>query len=68
MLDALTPSDARQYLALFVLPVLRDYDSDRLTYCLVGSVAEYALRSPVPTGDNAVEIFAYNCVVTGLDN
>jgi len=53
--DPLTPSDARQYFALFILSVFGDYDTERLAYCLVGSLAEYALRCPVPTGDNAVE-------------
>ena len=68
VLDARTPSDARQYCSLFVLSVLRDDDCDRLTCGLLGSVAEYALRTFVPACDNAVEIFAYNCIVTRLYN
>ena len=68
VLDAFTPPDARQYCALFILPVLRDHDCDRLAYDLFGSVAEYPLGTPVPAGDNAVEIFAYNCIITRLNN
>src|SRR5689334_15386762 len=66
--DPLTPSDARQYSTLFVLPVLRNDDCDRLTYGFFASVAEDALRTFVPASDNAVEIFANNRVVTRLNN
>ena len=68
VVDALTPSDARLYCALFILPVLWDDDCDRLAYYFFGCVAEYPLGTFVPAGDNAVEIFAYNCIDTRLYN
>jgi hypothetical protein len=47
---------------------LRDDDCDRLANGLFGGVAEYTLCTFVPACDNAVEIFAYNCIVTRLNN
>jgi hypothetical protein len=40
---ALTPSDAGQYCSFFILPVLRNYDCDRLTNGLFGSVTKDTL-------------------------
>src|SRR3984957_440491 len=68
MVDTLSSSDARQDRALFVLPVLWNDDCDGLANSLVGSVAKDTFRTSIPARDNAIEIFAYNCVVTVLDD
>ena len=64
MVDTLSSSDARQDHTLFILPVLWNDDCDGLANSLFGSVAEDTFRTPIPTCDNAIEVFAYNCVVT----
>ena len=51
---------------LFVLPVFRNHNCDGLANRLFGSVAEDTLRTPVPACDNAIEVLAYNRIVTGL--
>jgi len=50
------------------LPVLRDDHRDGLADRFFGSIAEDALRTPIPTRDYAVEVLAYDCVVAGLDD
>src|SRR4051812_11158395 len=66
MIDALTSSDTRYNLTFFALPILRDHKRDGLTNCLAGRVAEDALRTLIPAGDDAVQILANNRVVAGL--
>jgi hypothetical protein len=41
---------------------------DGLTNRLLGSVAEDTFRTPIPTCDDAIEVLAYDCIVTGLDD
>jgi hypothetical protein len=55
-------------IAFFALSICRNYNRNRLTDRHVRSVAEYALGTPVPACDNAVEVLAYNRIVTVLDN
>src|SRR6516225_10257844 len=53
---------------LFTLPVFGDHDCNGLTNRLFGSVAKDPLCTPIPACDNAIEVLAYNHVVTGLDD
>src|SRR5215468_8043492 len=68
MVDTLAPPDARQDQALFILPIVWDDDCNRLANYLLGRVAEYALRTSIPTCDHAIEVLADNCIVTGFDD
>src|SRR5580692_7788735 len=68
MVDTLSSSDPRQDRALLILPVLWNDDCDGLSNSLLGGVAKDSFRTPIPTCDNAIEIFAYDCVVTKLDD
>src|SRR5690349_5638704 len=68
MVDTLSPPDARQNLTLFALPVSRNQNRNRSTNRLFGSVAEDALSTAIPACNGAVEIFSYNCVVTGFND
>src|SRR5271154_6305740 len=68
MIDPLTSSDAGENHALFVKPVRRNDDCDRLTSRLLRRVVEEALGAPVPTGYDAVEVLADNRVIAGLDD
>src|SRR6516164_8552343 len=53
---------------LLALPVFRNQNCNGFTNRLFGSVAEDTLGTPIPACDNAVEVLAYNRVVTGLNN
>ena len=68
MIYPLSSPDTGQNLALFLKPVLWNNDSDGLANRLCRGVAEEALRTPVPAGDNAVEVLAYDRVIAGLDD
>ena len=68
MINPLSSPDTGQNLSLFVKPVLWNYYSDRLANRLFRGVAEEALRTPVLAGDDAVQVLAYDRVITGLDD
>src|SRR6476469_9150273 len=68
MVDPLSSSDARKNLSLLALPVFRNQNRNGTADCLFGSIAKDAFGTPVPVGDNAVEIFAYNRVIAGFDD
>src|SRR5580658_9621451 len=68
MVYTLSSSDTRQNGTLFILPLFWNDNCDRLTNGLVGRVAKDAFRAPVPACDNAIEVFANNSVVAGLDD
>src|SRR5579863_4084894 len=65
---SLSSSNTIKDVALFALSIRWNYNRNRLTDRLFCSVAEDALGTPVPACDNAVEVLAYNRVVTILDN
>jgi hypothetical protein len=50
------------------LAVFRDQNRNGLSDRLFCSVVEDALRSPIPAGDNAIEVFAYDCVIAIFNN
>ena len=68
MVNVLPPPDAGQDVTFFIAPILRNNNCDGLPNCFFSSVAEDALRALVPTSDSAIEVLAYDCVVTGLDD
>jgi hypothetical protein len=47
---------------------LRNDNCDGLANRLFGRVAEGTFRTPIPACDNAIEVLAYNCIVTGLND
>ena len=49
------------------MPTLGDHKRNGLTNCLAGRVAEDALSTAVPACNDAIEIFANNRVVAGVD-
>jgi hypothetical protein len=68
MIDPLSSPEAGQNRALFIKPVLWNDYSDGLANRLVRRVVEEALRTSIPAGDDAVQVLAYNRVVTRLDD
>ena len=53
---------------LFILPVRGDQNGDRFPKYLFGRVSEKALRTLVPASDDAVKVFAEDCVVRPLND
>jgi hypothetical protein len=49
-------------------PVWRNYNRDRLPDYFVGRVTEEALCAFVPASDDAIEVLAYDRIITRLDN
>src|SRR5215467_11626599 len=68
MIDAVTAPDTLMNYVLLAFALPRDQDSRRLADDLFSQIAEEPLRTLVPTGDDAIEVLAYNCVITELDN
>ena len=68
MIYALAPPEAVQNLRLFVAPIRGNQHGDGPPDRFLGRVAEQPLRALVPTGDDAVEVFADDRVVGGIDN
>ena len=68
VVDALTPPDLREHL-VFLRPSLgRNDQRDVLTDRLLGRPAEQSLGRRVPRADDAVERFADDDVVGGIDD
>src|SRR6266446_4697647 len=68
MAEALTPPDAVENCRFLVVAFRRDENRDRFADHLFGRVAEEPLCSPVPSGDDAVEVLAYDGIIRGLDD
>src|SRR5215813_6576692 len=68
MVHAFATLEPRQNFSFFLLAVRRNEHRNGPADGFLGRVAEQALRAFVPTGDNAVEVYADNCVVRGIDN
>ena len=54
--------------ALFIMPVLWNDNCNGLANGLFCRVIEETLRAPIPACDDAIEVLAYDCIVTGLDD
>src|ERR1700690_1470397 len=68
MLDPFTLGNSPQNLGDFILAIARSQHGDVLSYDLIRRVTVNALGSLIPTGNNAVQILAYDGVVGGIDN
>src|SRR6185437_15034024 len=68
VLDALTAAQRRQDALLLIEKLRRDDDRDGSADCLLGRVAEEALRACVPGADDAVERLADDGIVRVLDD
>ena len=68
MIDPLSSPEAGQNHAFFVKAVLWNDHGDGLANRLFRSVVEEALRTLIPAGDDAVQVLAYNRVITLLDD
>ncbi len=68
MVDALTASDAFENSRLLVVAVWWNQNQEGLADDLFSQVAENPFRPLVPTCDDAIKVFAYDCVIAGLDD
>jgi hypothetical protein len=50
------------------LVLVRHQDGHRFTDNLFGRIAEEPLCALIPSCDDAIEVLAYDCIITGLDN
>jgi hypothetical protein len=63
MLDALAAADALENSRFLVDAIQWNENRDRFPDDLVSRIAEKPLRTAVPTGDDAVEVFADDRVI-----
>jgi hypothetical protein len=63
MIEPLTAPDALENLDLLVMAVRRNQDRDGLADDFFRRIAEEPLCSPVPSRDDAVEVFAQDRVI-----
>src|SRR5678815_3072562 len=68
VLDALTLTDASKNGGHFRWVVRRGQHRDGMPDSLRGGIAKQALGGAIPTGDDAVRVFADNRVNRGIDN
>jgi len=66
VIDALSAPNTIKDCRLIILTVRRDQDVPWLADGLFGRITKDPLRSPVPSGDDAVEVLADNGVVGGF--
>src|SRR6267154_5857422 len=68
MLDAVTAPDTPDNYGLLRVALRWNQDTHRPPDDLLSRVAEQSLRALVPTCDDTIEVLAYYCVITELDN
>src|SRR4029077_15174334 len=68
MIDAVTAPDTLENNVLLILAVEWDQDGHRFADNLFRQIAKEPLRALIPTRDDAIEVLAYYCVITELDN
>jgi hypothetical protein len=68
MLNGVASANLLQNCGLFILPVRRYQNRDRPADSLFGSIAKQALGAPIPSRNNAIEVFAYDRIVGRLDD
>src|SRR5260370_12165613 len=66
VLNPCTRPQPLQYLRFFTPKFRRNDQSDGLSHSVLFGVAEYALRTRVPAGDDPVKVFRNNCVLRRL--
>jgi hypothetical protein len=67
MLNALAAPDKLQNYVILILTLRRCQDGHPLADGVLGQIAKEPLRTLVPACDNAMEIFAYYCIIAVLD-
>src|ERR1700733_103428 len=68
MVDAIPLSNPCQDRSFFSMPVLRNHKGDGLADRLFRRIAKDPFGARVPACDDAIEVFAYDCVVAEIDN
>src|SRR5687768_8968673 len=68
MIDTFAPANAAENAGFFVGALGRDENGDVLADGFVGSIAKDAFGAAVPTGNDAVKVFADDRVVGELDD
>src|SRR5579884_1918865 len=68
MIDALSPPQSREDLRLLIQAIWRNEHGDRFAHGFFRRVAEHPLRAFVPAHDDAVQIFADDRIVGGVDD
>jgi hypothetical protein len=68
MIDAFAAPDALNDDRFLVLAIGGNDDRDRLSDHFLREIAEQALRRPVPTGDDPVDILADDRIIGGVDD
>src|SRR5215831_9882829 len=68
MVRAFATLEPPENFSLFLLAVGKNEHRNGPADGFLGGVAEQALRAFVPTGDNALEVYADDGVVRGIDN
>ena len=66
MIDLFAAADAREDVRLFVEPVRRDQDRDRLADRFLGGVPENTFGGGIPGADDSIEVLADDGVVRGF--
>jgi len=68
VLDALAAPHTFKDRRFLIGPFQRNQNGDMLADDLLARVAVYPFRALVPACDDAIEVLAYDCVITRLDN
>src|SRR5579862_2492595 len=68
MIHSLASPETTQNVCFFVPSILGDYQGDVLANRFFGCIAEQALRTLVPTRDDAVQILADDGIVGGIND
>ena len=68
MFDSLSAPNSLKNHIFFMVLVWRNQKRDRLTDRFFGRIAKQSLCAFVPTCNDAVEVLAYDCVITGIDD
>src|SRR5262245_62803252 len=68
LLDPLAAPHTFKDRRLLIAPVQRNQNGDGLADDLLARIAIYPFRALVPACDDAIEVLAYDCIITRLDN
>lgn len=68
LVDPFSAPDTLKNCGFFVVPVERNQNGDRLSDHFFGEITENPLCALVPTCDDAIEVLAYDCIITELDD
>jgi hypothetical protein len=68
IVNAIIVPDTFENCVILTLPFRRRQDGHRFADSLLGKIAEKLLGALVPACDDAIEVLAYDCIVTELDD